>query len=114
MAKAVIKLSHEIYNEPCLSFAKNASAEQKMSAQMMIEANQRDLITLENSPLKIFKSRIDEILAEREHATKLQHFEELRSAIESGRLSADLGQLRTLLVEIDEGIFGFVPDTEKL
>ena len=80
----------------------------------MIEANQRDLITLENSPLRTFKSRVDEILTEKIHAEKLQRFEELKSAIESGRMSADLGELKNYLIEIDEGIFGFVPDPEKL
>jgi anti-sigma28 factor (negative regulator of flagellin synthesis) len=80
----------------------------------MIEANQRDLITLENSPLKTFKARVDEILTEKIHAEKLQRFEELKSAIESGRMSTDLGELKNYLIEIDEGIFGFVPDPEKL
>jgi hypothetical protein len=85
-----------------------------MSAQRMIEANQRDLITLENSPLRTFKTRVDEILAERQHVEKLQQFEELKNAIESGRISSDLSELRRFLTEIDEGIFGFVPDPEKL
>jgi hypothetical protein len=77
-------------------------------------ANQRDLITLENSPLRTFKTRVDEILAERQHVEKLQQFEELKNAIESGRISSDLSELRRFLTEIDEGIFGFVPDPEKL
>ena len=85
-----------------------------MSAQGMIEANQRDLATLENSPLKVFKARFDEILSEKEHASKLQQFEQIKGAIESGSMAADLNELRKLLLEIDEGIFGFVPDPEKL
>ena len=55
-----------------------------------------------------------EILTEKIHAEKLQRFEELKSAIESGRMSTDLGELKNYLIEIDEGIFGFVPDPEKL
>ncbi len=110
----VQSIKNNIDNGSRIILSPNASQEQKMSAQKMIEANQRDLITLENSPLRTFKTRIDEILAERQHAEKLQQFEELKNAIESGRISSDLGELRRFLTEIDEGIFGFVPDPEKL
>jgi hypothetical protein len=72
------------------------------------------LATLENSPLKLFKSRVDEILSEKEHFEKIQQFERLKSAIENGNMPADLKELRKLLMGIDEGIFGFVPDPEKL
>jgi len=110
----VQSIKNNIDNGSRIILSPNASQEQKMSAQIMIEANQRDLITLENSPLRTFKTRIDEILSERQHAEKLQQFEELKNAIESGRMSSDLGELRRFLTEIDEGIFGFVPDPEKL
>jgi hypothetical protein len=110
----VESIKSNIDNASRIILSPNASQEQKMSAQRMIEANQRDLITLENSPLRTFKTRIDEILAEKQHAEKLQQFEELKNAIESGRISSDLGELRRFLTEIDEGIFGFVPDPEKL
>ena len=53
-------------------------------------------------------------LFESKHVEKLQQFEELKSAIESGQISADLNELRKFLLEIDEGIFGFVPDPEEL
>ena len=107
-------IKNNIDNASRIILSPNSSIEQKMSAQRMIEANQRDLITLENSPLKTFKARVDEILTEKIHAGKLQRFEELKSAIESGRMSTDLSELRNYLIEIDEGIFGFVPDPEKL
>jgi hypothetical protein len=110
----VESIKSNIDNASRIILSPNASPEQKMSAQRMIEANQRDLITLENSPLRTFKTRVDEILAERQHAEKLQQFEELKNAIESERISSDLGELRRYLTEIDEGIFGFVPDPEKL
>jgi hypothetical protein len=110
----VESIKSNIDNASRIILSPNASPEQKMSAQGMIEANQRDLITLENSPLRTFKTRVDEILAERQHAEKLQQFEELKNAIESGRISSDLSELRRFLTEIDEGIFGFVPDPEKL
>jgi hypothetical protein len=110
----VESIKSNIDNASRIILSPNASQEQKMSAQRMIEANQRDLITLENSPLRTFKTRIDEILAEKQHAEKLQQFEELKNAIESERISSDLSELRILLTEIDEGIFGFVPDPEKL
>ncbi len=110
----VQSIKNNIDNGSRIILSPNASQEQKISAQRMIEANQRDLITLENSPLRTFKTRIDEILAEKQHAEKLQQFEELKNAIESGRISSDLSELRRFLTEIDEGIFGFVPDPEKL
>ena len=44
----------------------------------------------------------------------MEMIEELKSAIESGRMSTNLGELKNYLIEIDEGIFGFVPDPEKL
>ncbi len=110
----VQSIKNNIDNGSRIILSPNASQEQKISAQRMIEANQRDLITLENSPLRTFKTRIDEILAEKQHAEKLQQFEELKNAIESERISSDLGELRRYLTEIDEGIFGFVPDPEKL
>ena len=110
----VESIKNNIDNGSRIILSPNASQEQKISAQRMIEANQRDLITLENSPLRTFKTKIDEILAERQHAEKLQQFEELKNAIESGRISSDLSELRRFLTEIDEGIFGFVPDPEKL
>ena len=110
----VQSINHNIENASKIILSPNSSFEQKISAQRMIEANQRDLITLENSPLRTFKARVDEILTEKIHAGKLQRFEELKSAIESGRMSTDLSELRNYLIEIDEGIFGFVPDPEKL
>jgi hypothetical protein len=110
----VESIRHNIDNASRIIASPNTSAEQKMSAQGMIEANQRDLATLENSPLKVFKARVDEILSEKEHASKIQQFEQIRDAIESGSMAADLNELRKLLLEIDEGIFGFVPDPEKL
>lgn len=91
----------------------NSTAEQKISAQKMVEANQRDIATLENSPLKAFKNRFDEILSESVHAGRIQQFLEVREAIESGKIPADLDELRKILLEIDEGIFGFVSDPDK-
>jgi hypothetical protein len=110
----VESIKSNIDNASRIILSPNASPEQKMSAQRMIEANQRDLITLENSPLRTFKTRVDEILAEKQHAVKLQQFAELKNAIESERIASDLGELRRFLTEIDEGIFGFVLDPEKL
>jgi hypothetical protein len=91
----------------------NSSFEQKMSAQRMIEANQKDIATLENSPLRSFKTRFDEILSEDNHAGKIQQFINLRDNIEAKKIPADMYELRKLLLEIDGGIFGFVPDPEK-
>lgn len=86
----------------------------KMSAQKMIEHNQNEMRTLENSPLIDFKRRVDAILQESENASKLKQFVELRDRIENGEIEVSLSELRNYLIEIDEGIFGFVPDPEKL
>ena len=48
-----------------------------------------------------------------ENAFKIKQFEELRDRIENGTFTASLSELRGYLSEIDEGIFGFVPDPEK-
>ena len=92
----------------------NSSRETRISAQKMIEHNQNEMISLENSPLLAFKRRFDEILTEEKHVVRLGQFEELKSLIESGAIPANLEQLRNYLIEIDEGIFGFVPDPEEL
>jgi hypothetical protein len=110
----VQSIKHNIDNASRIITSPNSTAEQRMSAQRMIEANQADMATLENSPLRPFKARVDEILSEKEHVERLQQFEQLKNAIESGALSSDLNELRKLLMEIDEGIFGFVLDPEKL
>jgi hypothetical protein len=84
-----------------------------MSAQRMVEHNQNEMRTLENSPLIHFKRRVDAILQESENAFKIKQFEELRDRIENGTFTASLSELRSYLSEIDEGIFGFVPDPNK-
>ena len=110
----VESIKHNIDNASRIIISPNSTAEQRMSAQKMIEANQSDMTTLENSPLRPFKSRVDEILSERQHVERLQQFEQLKNAIENGTISTDLNELRKSLMEIDEGIFGFVTDPEKL
>lgn len=108
-------IKYNISNASKIIISPNSSAEQRMSAQRMIEANQSDLLSLENSPIRPFKDRVDEILSEKEHALRLQQFEQLKNAIENGTISTDLSELKKLLMEIDEGIFGFVvPDPEKI
>jgi hypothetical protein len=86
----------------------------KMSAQKMIEHNQNEMRTLENSPLINFKRRVEAILQESENASKLEQFMALRNSIENGSIEASLSELRNYLIEIDGGIFGFVPDPEKI
>ena len=110
----VQSIKHNIDNASRIIVSPNSSAEQRMSAQRMIEANQADMATLENSPLRPFKNRVDEILSERQHVERLQQFEQLKNAIENGTISPDLNELRKSLMQIDEGIFGFVMDPEKL
>jgi hypothetical protein len=107
-------LKQNIDNALRIISSPNSSREAKFSAQQMIEHNQNEMTTLENSPLISFKRRFDEILTEEKHVKTLGLFEQLKSAIESGRIPADLNQLRNYLIEIDEGIFGFVPNPEEL
>jgi len=109
----VVSIRTNIDNALRILASPNSSSEQKISAQRMIEANQNDIATLENSPLKPFKKRFDEILSENFHAGKIKQFIELRDAIEEEIIPADMYELRRMLLEIDEGIFGFVPDPEK-
>jgi len=109
----IISIRMNIDNALKIIASPNSTAEQRISAQKMVEANQKDIATLENSPLKSFKNRFDEILSESMHAGKIQQFIEVRNSIESGRISADLDELRKVLLEIDEGVFGFVPDPNK-
>lgn len=106
-------LKQNIDNALRIIASPNSSREQRISAQEMIEHNQNEMVSLENSPLKEFKTRFDQILAEDRHVQVLNQFEELKSAIENGSIPADLSQLRNYLIEIDEGVFGFVPDPEK-
>ena len=105
--KANINNALKIIASPSSSF------DVKMSAQKMIEHNQNEMRTLENSPLIDFKRRVDAILQESQNASKLKQFLELRDKIEKGEIEVSLSELRNYLIEIDEGIFGFVPDPEK-
>jgi hypothetical protein len=93
----VSSIKENINNALKIIASPNSSMEVKISAQKMIE----------------FKMRVDQILQESENATKIQQFEKLRDGIENGSIPANLGELRNYLIEIDEGIFGFVPDPEK-
>ena len=106
-------LKQNIDNALRIIASPNSSRESRMSAQRMIEHNQNEMITLENSPLIGFKRRFDEILAEDNHVRVLNEYEELKSAIQNEEIPADLSQLRNYLIEIDEGVFGFVPDPEQ-
>lgn len=107
-------LKQNINNALRIIASPNTSRESKISAQKMIEHNQNEMNTLENSPLIEFKRRFDQILNDRKHVDILSQFENLKSAIESGAIPADLAQLRNYLIEIDEGIFGFVSDPEQI
>jgi hypothetical protein len=108
-----ISIKTNIDNALKIIASPNSSTEAKMSAQRMVEHNQNEMRTLENSPLIDFKRRVDAILQESENAFKIKQFEELRDRIENGTFTASLTELRAYLVEIDEGIFGFVPDPNK-
>ena len=107
-------LKQNVNNALRIIASPNTSTEDKISAQRMIEYNQNEMNTLENSPLIEFKRRFDQMLAEDKYAQVLNQYEELRSAIESEAIPADLSQLRNYLIDIDEGVFGFVPDPEQL
>lgn len=92
----------------------NSSMDQRISAQNMIQQNQSEFNSLNESPLLTFKKRFEEILTDQKHMAILNQFNELKKSIENGSISPDLQKLRIYLLEIDEGVFGFVPDPEQL
>jgi hypothetical protein len=88
--------------------------DQRISAQNMIQQNQSEFNSLNESPLLTFKKRFEEILTDQKHVAILGQFDALKKSIENGSISPNLQQLRIYLLEIDEGVFGFVPDPEQL
>ena len=106
-------IKNNIENALKIIASPNSSMEARMSAQRMVEHNQNEMRTLENSPLIGFKRRVDAILQDSDNAFKIKQFEELRDRSENGTFNASLIELRAYLLEIDEGIFGFVPDPDK-
>ena len=92
----------------------NSSMDQRISAQNMIQQNQSEFNSLNESPLLTFKKRFEEILTDQKHVAILGQFDALKKSIENGSISPNLQQLRIYLLEIDEGVFGFVPDPEQL
>lgn len=110
----VTSIREEIQKSIKILSSPNASQTTKKAAQDSIEINLKDLSSLENSPLLPFKQRLDEVMQENKHAFIISQFEELKQAILSGQINPTLLELRNYLLEIDEGVFGFVPDSESI
>lgn len=90
--------------------SRTATMEQKITAQKQIERIQIERRTLEESPLYEFKKRYDEVLTDPEIAGVINQLNQLRELLLSGEIQPTIDNVRTLMLQIDEGIFGFVPD----
>jgi hypothetical protein len=110
----VLSIREEIQKSLKILSSINASSATKKAAQERIEVNLKDLSSLENSPLLPFKQRLEEVMQENKHASIIAQFEDLKDAIQTGKISPTLLELRNYLLEIDEGVFGFVPDPENV
>ena len=90
-----------------------ASMQDKLAAQQAIERNQAEMRSLEYSPLYTFKQRYEELLKEPQIAGTLNQLNQLREAILSEDVEPTLSNVRGLMLQIDEGIFGFVPNPDQ-
>ena len=105
-------LRFNIENGTRILTSPNATVEQKLAAQQMIEQNHAEMQTLENSPLYRFKQRYEELLQDTEIAKKLNQLNEIRKLIVDDKIETTIQNVKALILEVDEGIFGFVPDPE--
>lgn len=106
-------LQTNIQNAVRVVSSKKASMQEKISAQQIIERNQAEMKTLEYSPLYAFKQKYEELLSQPEIAGKLNQLSGLRQAILDEEVEATLENIRSLILQIDEGLFGFVPNPEQ-
>ena len=90
--------------------SKSATMEQKLNAQKLIENIQAESRTLEFSPLYDFKKRYDEALTLPEVAGIISQLNQLRELVLNEQIQPTIDNVRKLMLDIDEGIFGFVPD----
>jgi hypothetical protein len=90
-----------------------STMQEKLSAQQAIERNQAEMKSLEYSPIYAFKQRYEELLTQPEIAGTLNQLNQLREAILNEDVEPTLSNVRGLMLQIDEGIFGFVPNPDQ-
>jgi hypothetical protein len=90
-----------------------STMQEKLSAQQAIERNQAEMKSLEYSPMYAFKQRYEELLTQPEIAGTLNQLNQLREAILNEDVEPTLSNVRGLMLQIDEGIFGFVPNPDQ-
>lgn len=102
----------KVNNENALRIlnSRTSTMEQKLTAQKQIERIQAERRTLEESPLSEFKKRYDEALTDPEIAGVINQLNQMRELVLRGEIQPTIDNVRTLMLQIDEGIFGFVPD----
>jgi hypothetical protein len=106
-------LRNNVQNALRILSSNKASMQEKLSAQQAIERNQAEMRSLEYSPLYAFKQRYEELLKQPEIVGTLNQLNQLREAILSEDVEPTLSNVRGLMLQIDEGIFGFVPNPEQ-
>ena len=106
-------LRTNIQNALRILSSNKSTMQEKLSAQQAIESNQAEMRSLEYSPLYTFKQRYEELLRQPEIAGTLNQLNKLREAILSEDVEPTLSNVRVLMLQIDEGIFGFVPNPEQ-
>jgi ethanolamine utilization cobalamin adenosyltransferase len=106
-------LRTNIQNALRILSSNKSTMQEKLSAQQAIESNQAEMRSLEYSPLYTFKQRYEELLRQPEFAGTLKQLNQLREAILSEDVEPTLSNVRVLMLQIDEGIFGFVPNPEQ-
>ena len=92
-----------------LSTSSVASNVEKAS-QLINELNRlnMEIASLENSPLKAIKDRLDEILNTPEFTNKIQSLESYKEKINSGQEIPSLEEIRVIIRNIDEGLLNEV------
>lgn len=92
-----------------LSTSSVASNVEKAS-QLINELNRlnMEIASLENSPLKAIKDRLDEILNTPEFTKKIQSLESYKEKINSGQEIPSLEEIRVIIRNIDEGLLNEV------
>ena len=77
---------------------------------MINELNQlnNEISTLQNSPLKQIKDKLDEILSTPEFVAKINQLESYKTKILNGEQIPALEEIRVIIRNIDEGILNEV------
>jgi hypothetical protein len=88
----------------------SVASNQEKASQMINELNQlnNEISTLQNSPLKQIKDKLDEILSTPEFVAKINQLESYKTKILNGEQIPALEEIRVIIRNIDEGILNEV------